>query len=222
MEKYFPVLRDCPLFAGTDEADLPALLKCLSPVLRAFEKNAQILVMGGTAASAGIVLSGGVRVVREDFWGNRNILAHIPPSGLFGEAFSCAGVDRLPVGVTAAEKSEVLFIDCKRIAAVCSAACAFHTGLVRNLLAVLARKNVALTQKMEHLTRRSTREKLLSYLSEQAERAGGALFSIPFNRQELADYLSVDRSAMSAELSRMRDERLLRCRRNHFELLRRM
>ena len=223
MDFVFPILQSCPLFSGIEEGDLRALFICLSAVQKRFEKNGFVLTAGGKTDSIGIVLSGAVHVLRDDFWGNREILTRIEPGGLFGEAFACVGVEsaileRLPVSVMVAEKSEILSLNCRRILMFCPSACGFHAVLIRNLTRVLAEKNVMLTQKLEHVSRRTTRKKLLSYLSEQAKRAGGSVFDIPFSRQELADYLSVDRSAMSSELSKMRDENLLRWHRNHFEL----
>jgi CRP-like cAMP-binding protein len=218
MDSVFAILQGCPLFSDIEEADLSRLFSCLSAVQKRFEKNGFVFAADEKADSIGIVLSGAVHVLREGFWGDREILTRIEPGGLFGEAFACANVDRLPVSVMAAEESEILLVNCKRIFMSCPSVCSFHAVLIRNLTRVLAEKNVTLTQKLEHVTRRTTRDKLLSYLSEQAKLAGGKVFDIPFNRQELADYLSVDRSAMSAELSRMRDENLLRWHRNHFEL----
>ncbi|GHV49629.1 Crp/Fnr family transcriptional regulator [Synergistales bacterium] len=174
---------------------------------------------GEDVTAIGIVLSGGVHVLQEDFWGSRAILSHVAPGELFAEAFSCAGVGSLPVSVITTEPSEILFLDYKRVATTCSSSCAFHTGLIKNMMQILAGGNVMLTQKIEHLTRHTTREKLLSYLSEQARQAGQSAFEVPFNRQELADYLSVDRSAMSSELCKMRDDGILRFCKNHFELL---
>jgi CRP-like cAMP-binding protein len=115
--------------------------------------------------------------------------------------------------------SELLFIDFRRLASPCVNACAFHARLIRNMLNIVSVKNIALTRKIEHVSRRTTREKLLSYLSDAAKKAGGGWFSIPFNRQELADYLYVERSAMSATLSKLRDEGVLLYRRNNFKLL---
>jgi CRP-like cAMP-binding protein len=223
VNSFFPIIQNCPLFSGIEESDFRILSACLSAVKKRFEKNDFVFAAGEEADSIGIVLSGAVHVLREDFWGNREILTRVGPGGLFGEAFACAEVgaaipEKLPVSVQAAEESEILLINSRRLHIFCPSACAFHTVLIRNLTRVLAAKNVILTQKLEHVTRRTTRGKLLSYLSEQAKRAGGKVFDIPFSRQELADYLSVDRSAMSAELSRMRDENLLRWHRNHFEL----
>ncbi|MDR2529422.1 MAG: Crp/Fnr family transcriptional regulator [Synergistaceae bacterium] len=211
-------LGTCPLFAGIGEADLRRLLGCLSAVQKRFEKNGFIFRAGDKADSVGIVLSGAIHVLREDFWGNRSILARVESGGLFGEAFACAGVKNLPVSVATVEEAEILLMNCKRILTACPSFRDFHTALIYNLTRILAEKNVMLTRKLEHVTQRTTREKLLSYLSERAKLTGGNAFDIPFNRQELADYLSVDRSAMSAELSRMKDEGLLRYQRSHFEL----
>jgi len=219
MENFYSILQKSPLFTWIGEGDIKTLLNCLSAVKRNFKKNRFIFLVGEIAETIGIVLSGAVHVVREDFWGKRKILARIEPGGLFGEAFACAGIESLPVSVMAAEDSEILFVNSKRITASCQSACVFHTKLINNLMLILAKKNVALTQNLEHITQPTTREKLLSYLSEQARLAGAATFDIPFNREELADYLSVERSAMSAELSKMREAGLLFHHKNHFELL---
>lgn len=219
MKKYLPTIKKCPLFAGIDDSGLKTLLDCLSASLVPYEKNSFVFMADDAVTNIGVVLSGRVHVLKEDFWGNRSILDHIGPGGLFGEAFSCAEVPKLPVSVIAAEKSDILLVDYRRIIRTCTSACAFHTGLIQNMMRILARKNVMLTQKLEYVTRRTTREKLLSYLSAQAGQAGSNSFEIPYNRQELAEYLSVDRSAMSGELGRMRDDGILRFHRNSFELL---
>lgn len=213
-------IKKCPLFNGLEDAELAAILSCLDAEEKKFPKDAAIFNVGEPLRRIGMMLVGSAHIVRDDFWGKREILANLTPGELFGEALACAGVERFPVSVVAMEASEVLLFDYKKITEVCPEACSFHSLLLGNMLRILARKNVSLVRKMEHLTRRSTREKLLSYLSSQARQAGKNSFSIPFNRQELADYLSVDRSAMSAELSKMRDEGILNFTRNEFELFR--
>jgi len=219
MKKYFEILRECPLFTGIAETDIESMLHCLSATQKRYNKNSFIYNEGDSAENIGIVLAGAVHILREDFWGKRNILTRVEAGGLFGEAFACAGVDKLPVSIMSAEESEILFVDCKRVMTSCSSACAFHAALVKNLTLILAQRNVLLTQKLEHITQPTTREKLLSYLSERARLAGAYAFDIPFNREELADYLSVERSAMSAALSKMRKDGLVCYRKNHFELL---
>ena len=219
MENYFEVIKQGTLFSGIKDENLSVLLDCLAAVRHSHNKNELIFSAGDSVQSVGIVLSGSAHILQEDYWGNRTILAHIPPSGLFGEAFSCAEMETLPVSVIAAEKSEVLLIDYKRIITTCSSSCVFHMALIKNMIKLLAQKNIMLTQKMEIVTRRTTRERLLAYLSTQAIKSGKSSFVIPFDRQQLADYLSVDRSAMSAELSHMQSDHLIRTNKSEFELL---
>ena len=215
---YLNIIKACPLFSGIAEADLEALLGCLGMATKSYAKDAFIFTAGERSGPMGLVLAGSVYIVQEDFWGRRTILTRIAPGELFAEAFACAGLERLPVSVMAAEAAEIMLIDYRKITTPCAQNCDCHNVLVNNMLRILSRKNVFLVQKIEHLTRRSTREKLLAYLSARARETGRSRFVIPFNRQELADYLAVDRSAMSSELSKMRDEGMLDFVRNEFEL----
>jgi CRP-like cAMP-binding protein len=219
IDAHLATLATCRLFAGIDAGNLEAMLACLGASHRSYARGEFIYRAGDAAHSVGVVLSGAVHVVQEDYWGNRSLVAYVEPGAPFAEAFASAEVAAMPVSVVAADKSEVLLLDYSRIITTCSSACNFHARLVRNMMGILARKNVQLTRKIEHVTQRSTREKVLSYLSGRALAAGRAGFDIPLNRQELADYLAVDRSALSAELSRMQAEGLIRYSRNHFELL---
>ena len=219
MDKYFQTLKKCPLFAEIENSSLQTLLNCLMATRRSFAKNEFVFSTGSSVQSVGIVLSGSVNVLKEDYWGNRVILTHVDSGNLFGEAFSCAEVDSLPVSVMTTEASEILLIDYKRIITTCSSACPFHIALVKNMLKLLAQKNVMLTQKMEIISHRTTRERLLAYLSSQAIKSGNNRFVIPFDRQQLADFLSVERSAMSAELSRMQVDGLIITNKSEFELL---
>lgn len=177
---------------------------------------------GDKLDALGLVLEGKVRVLQEDFWGNRAIVAQIEAGGLFAEAFCCAGLGNIPVSVLAADETRVLYLDYERVISRCPSACEFHSRLVKNMLGILARKNVTLTKKIKHVSGRRTRDKLISYLSAVAAEQGKPSFEIPFNRQELADYLAVERSAMSAELSKMRSERLVDYQKNRFTLHRNM
>ena len=219
MEKYLESIQGCALFSGIEASQLEVLLGCLMAVNRSYEKNGFIFSAGDDVSCVGVVLSGSVHVLQEDYWGNRRILSRIGASSLFGEAFSCGETESIPVSVLAAERSEILLLDYKRIVTSCSSACGFHTALIQNMMKILARKNIMLTQKMAIVTHRTTRERLLAYLSTQAVQAGSSRFTIPFNRQELSDFLSVERSAMSAELSRMQGEGLLHTNKSEFELL---
>lgn len=218
MKEYINLLTKHPLFGEIAPQDIDYLLSCLSAKKKSYKKDETIFEAGSRPESVGLVLSGSVYVVQEDYWGGRNILSVIGAGGIFGEAFSCAESEALPVSVLAREESDILLIDCRKILTTCSSACVFHTSLIKSLMKVLANKNIFLTRKMEHITKKTTREKVLSFLSERAVTEGKNTFQIEFNRQELADYLAVDRSALSYTLSKMKDEGLIDYHKNTFRL----
>ena len=219
MQKDLDILALCPLFFGIRQEDMGAMLSCLNGKRQAFSKGEIVLGEGAPADLIGVVLSGTVQVVREDYFGNRSMMAKLGPSDLFAEAFALAGVESMPVNVIAAENCEVMLIDVSRISRPCAQACSFHQQMIYNLMRILALKNLACNQKIEVTSKRSTREKLMAYLLIQAKRANAGKFIIPFDRQELADYLGVDRSGLSAEISKLRKEGKLLCRKNRFTLL---
>lgn len=220
MPENLDVLAACPLFEGVSRQDMAAMLQCMQARVVDVPKGGAVFRVDGPAEYVGILLSGGVVVLRDDFDGNRAIQAAMRPGDLFGETFACAGVSRLPVSVEADRPSRVLLIRLKRIIETCPSACGFHNRVVLNLLKVLAAKNLMLNGKLEITSRRTTRDKLLAYLSAQARAAGSDAFVIPFDRQGLADYLGVDRSALSAEIGKLRREGVLESDRSAFRLLR--
>lgn len=211
------ILSRCQLFKEVDRADLPHLLSCLQPHTRQFSKGQVLLHEGDHTGELGIILSGSLQIVRHDFWGNKTIVSRVCEGELFAEAMACTG-GQSQVSVVSETDSQVMFLAIRRIITSCSNNCVFHNAIIENMVTILAGKNQGLMKKMTHLTRRSTREKLLSYLSEESLKAGTSTFTIPFDRQQLADYLCVERSAMSNELSKMRSEGLLEYRRNLFTL----
>lgn len=218
MQVSYGFLKKTSLFRGAAEDELPTLLGCIQPSYRDYAKNEMILRQGEDISAVGLVLSGRAQVIEEDFWGNRSILADAWPGDMFGESYAFLPGELLRVSVVAEEPSRIMLVDSRRMLEICTRACRFHIRLVQNILAESARKNLALTRKLSHMSKRTTREKLLSYLSGQSLAAGSGSFEIPFNRQQLADYLCVDRSAMSNELSKMRDEGLLTFDRSRFQL----
>ena len=211
------ILTECALFHGLREAQIREMLPCLSARQSRFRRGQFLLRAGDRVAFAGILLSGEAEVLQEDFWGNRNLLAAVGPGDLFAEAFACAHAVS-PVSVLCKTGGSVLYLNVRAVFSPCEKACAQHKALSQNLIRVLAEKNMQLNEKAGFLSQRTTREKLLAYLSAQARRAGSASFRIPFDRQQLADFLSVNRSAMSAELSRMQREGLLCADRSSFTL----
>jgi len=218
MEKYLDILKKVPLFKDIEANDINSLLTCLSAKTKYFMANQTVFLAGSKSEFVGIVLSGQVQVVKEDFYGNRNIIASVEKGQLFGEAFACADLKILPVSVFVSENSEIMLIDYRRIIKTCPHHCSFNSKLIYNMLRIVANKNIMLSQKIEFVSKRTTKEKLLAYLSSEAKKAGSNSFSIPFNRQELADYLFVDRSAMSAELCKLRDSGVIEFNKNKFLL----
>ena len=218
MKEFFPILRSSSLFSGVSEEELAAMLSCLDTRMEAFPKEAFLLRTGDTVESIGIVLSGSVLVIQEDIWGNRNILSRAGPAQTFAAAFACAFGSILNVSVIADTPTTVLFLNVKRILHVCPSACSHHSRIIRNLLTDLAEKNLRFSEKLTHMGQRTTRAKLMSYFSAEAQRLGTYEFDIPFSRQQLADYLAVERSGLSLELGKMRDEGLLDFYKNHFVL----
>lgn len=216
MEKYLPILRTAALFQKISDTDILAMLNCLSATIKRFQKNQIIFLSGTTVADIGIVLSGSVLLIKEDLYGNITILAEISTGHLFAEAFSCAKKDSLPITIVAAEECEILFIDYKRVVTSCSSACLFHARLIENMLWVLANNNIFLQERIQLISQRSTREKLLAYLYDESQKRGSKIFIIPFDRQQLADYLCVDRSAMSNELSKLQQEGILSYHKSSF------
>ena len=218
--RFSEILHSCPLFETIDLADLEGMLDCLGARYHSYAKGEVILAEGDPARDMGILLSGQIQLIRTDYYGNRSIVLNICPGELFGESFACSRAERLPLSAAAAEACEVLLLDCRRVLTTCHHACAFHSRIIFNLLQIVADRNLALHRKSLITARRTTREKLLTYLMLEAKEAGQADFSIPFDRQELADYLEVDRSGLSAEMSKLKKEGVLDYSKNHFRLLR--
>lgn len=219
MNNYLSTLKKSSLFSGLTETEIGQVLGCLSARQGLYEKGETIFRAGVPISELGMVLSGKVHLEREDFWGNRDLLSVAETGQIFGGVYACTRRHPLGVRAVAAEKTELLFLNVQRAATSCASACRFHTKLIQNLLQALAEKTYLLERKLEHIAKRTTQDKLLSYLSEQAELAGGRSFIIPLNRQELADYLSLNRSAMSGELCKMRDAGILSFQKNQFTLL---
>jgi CRP/FNR family cyclic AMP-dependent transcriptional regulator len=218
MKEFLSLLKHTALFQGIDETEIEAMLGCLGAKTKHFEKSGYLLRVGDSPESLGLLLSGSALVVQEDYWGNRNIRVRISPGQVFAESFACIPGAVMDVSVIADEPSRVLWLHVGRVLRTCPTACSHHSRMIRNLLSDLAQNNLRTNEKLTHISRRSTREKLLSYLSAEAQRQGKSEFSIPFNRQQLADFLSVERSAMSAELSKMQKDGLLAVDKNRFSL----
>lgn len=219
MAKISDILLKMSLFEGIRPEELEAILKCLRAKKVTYSKNEFIINMGDRIDSFGIVISGTVQILKEDISGRQVILSALTAGDTFAEVFVCAGIKKSPVAVMAATEAEVVFIDYGRVVHTCNNACEFHSRLIQNMLKVLAQKNLFMNNKITYLTLKGMRQKIASYLLSQIEKTGKDRFEIPYSRAELADFLNVDRSAMSRELSRMKKEGLIDFNRNTFSVL---
>lgn len=218
MEQYLFILRNSPFFQGMSEEEILSVLHCVNATVHRKKKGDYILRFGDSTETMGLVLRGAVLAVQEDLWGHRNIIHRIGEGEFFVESFAATPGSLLDVNIVADEETEVMHLHMGRLLETCPHACAHHNRLVRNLVSVMARRVMNLNEKITHMAKRSTREKLLSYLSAESMRQGRLTFTIPYDRQQLADYLCVERSAMSVELSKLQKEGYLKTNRNWFEL----
>jgi CRP-like cAMP-binding protein len=219
VKDYLPILKRTKLFAGVEDEEITLMLSCLGARSHSYRKGQYVLRQGEHLSDILILVNGCLHIQKDDYWGNRSILAQIDVGEIFGEAYVAPKSGVLLNDVVATEDSTVFFFDAKRVITTCSSACRFHTLVVQNLFFAISEKNKSLVQKLDHISRRTTREKLISYLSAEARRQNSASITIPYNRQQLADFLSVDRSAMSNELCKMRNEGLIVFKKNRFQLL---
>ncbi|MBC8534870.1 Crp/Fnr family transcriptional regulator [Clostridiales bacterium NSJ-40] len=207
------------LFRGMEPSDIDEMLGCLLAKERTYKKGEIIFPEGSPTEQIGVVLTGRVVIELGDVWGNNSVLSSIGPGGVFAEAYACVPGEPLMVNVTAAEDTEALLLNIKRVLEPCSKVCPYHVRLVQNLLALCAGKNLQLSRRVLHTGPKSIRKRLLSFFSECIKRTGSYSFDIPYNRQQLADYLSVERSALSNELSIMQRDGLIRYEKNHFDVM---
>lgn len=212
------MIRSAQLFSGISVEELTAMLSCLKAEKKDFPKEAFVLRAGDTADSIGLVLAGTVLITQEDIGGNRNILFKAGSGQTFAVAYACAPGSRLNVSVIAETPVTVMFLNVKRILNVCPSACSHHSRVIRNLLSELAEKNLRFNEKLTHMGQRTTRSKIMSYLSAEAQRLGASEFDIPFSRQQFADYLGVERSGLSLELGKMKKDGVLDYHKIHFIL----
>ncbi|MBQ8182749.1 MAG: Crp/Fnr family transcriptional regulator [Clostridia bacterium] len=219
MKKYVHILKKTQMFSGVMDTEIASMLSCLGARLYDYKKGEYVLRRGEHISDIMVLVEGNLHIQKDDYWGSRSILGHIDVGEMFGEAYVAPESGAILNDVVAVEDSTVIFFDVKRIITTCPSACRFHALVVQNMFFAISEKNRKLVQKLGHMSKRTTREKLISYLSEEANRRSSASFTIPFNRQQLADFLSVDRSAMSNELCKMRDEGLIEFEKNKFRLL---
>jgi CRP-like cAMP-binding protein len=215
----YRILKKVKLLQGLSEQELEAVLKCLNAKTKSYIKESILTLSGDNVKDVGVIISGRIMIIKEVAEGRQNILAHLSEADTFGEVFACAGVKKSPVSIVASTDCEVLFVEYRRLITTCSSSCIFHARIIQNMLQLIARKSIELNKKIDYLIINSMRKKLSMYLFEQYSCHQKTEFEIPLNRSELADFLNVDRSALSRELSRMRDDGLIDYCKSKFTIL---
>lgn len=213
------IIQQSSLFNEIDLKEIEKLLTCLKSREQTYQKNETIIKPGDSVKEIALVLEGQVHICHHDIWGNKTIISEINPSEFFLESYACSKQLEINLNIVANKTTTILFLNILHLITPCHHACPFHHKIIHNLLSIVASKNVLLTQKIHFLTRRSTKEKILSYLNSQAIKNNALTFEIPFNRQQLADYLAVERSALSNELSKLKKAGILDYQKNVFKLI---
>ena len=212
-------LRNSMLFADLTDEDLQKLSNCLSAREKDVARDSFVFRAGEPVRLVYYILSGSMHIIDEDFWGNRSIIETMHKDTLFGEAYVFASKENHLISVVAAQDSKILEINPEKLFETCSNMCECHAQLNRNALRIVSEKIIRLTEKIGHITQRTIREKILSYLSRCAHKEQSDSFYIPYSRQQLAEYLCVDRSALSHELSRLQKQGVIQYHKNYFKLL---
>lgn len=218
MERYMNLVKSAPLFYGIKDDELTGLLECFRATIRGYEAGDIIIRQGERISKLYIILEGEVNIEKDSYWGCRIIVSRLKNDDNIALAFVASGED-VNIDAVAAQRTKLLILNYEKCTSMCQNACMRHRVLINNMFEVLSRENIELLQKIENISQKSIREKLLTYLSNESKRSRSKCFSIPFNRQEMADYLNIDRSAMSFELSKLQKEGLIKYQKNHFELL---
>ncbi len=208
-----------PLFYGLNPEEMKAMLGCIGYHIGTFRKGDIVAFEEENIKHIGIIISGSVDMVKEDLWGNRTMLLRMHKDELFGETFAYGSDNLSVVTFLVSEEARILFMPFDRVMHSCTMACVFHHRLIENMVSIIAGKNRDLMRKVEVVSKRTIREKLLAYLSIQAQIQDSRYFEIPLGRVELAEYLCVDRSALTRELVKMKDEGLIDYDRNCFRIM---
>lgn len=218
-KEYLSELKTMKLFYGIQESEMTAMLGCIGAYLKEYKKNQYIITLEENVETVGILLSGKVDMIKEDLWGNKTLLVSMQKGELFGESFSCGIVKNATVSFVADTASKILFLPFSRILRTCNMSCKFHHRLIENMVTVIAEKNVVLMDKVDILSKKTLREKIATYLLQEASKQQSLYFDIPLGRVQLAEYLCADRSALTRELNVMKTEGYIDFDKNTFRLL---
>lgn len=209
MQKYLPIFRNCALFHNMTDNDILSITHCMDITPRTYPADSYLFFLNDTVNAVGIILEGEVEIVKETIAGGRHIIAILHPSDIFGEGIVCTSTRQSPVTAKIRTDGTICFLPFDRLLTTCSHSCSFHTQLIYNMMLILGEKNLLLNQKIDLLTLKGMREKLATYLLTFSKKVESNQFNLPFNRNELAEFLNVSRTSMCRELGRMKEEGLI-------------
>lgn len=219
MEKYISIVEKSSFFAELSRSEILEILQCLNPSLHSYDKKTCLIAAGDPFEKVGIVLLGKVKIIKENSEGEVLLIDEFEPPDMFGEAFICSGQKNIPVSIWAEIDSTIMMIDYHAILHICPSSCSFHTQIIKNMLKTISLKLLGLNQKLEIMQQKTIRDKLLTYLKIHAHHKGSLTFEIPLNRNALAEYIGINRSALSRELAHMQEDRILTYDKNNFTLI---
>ena len=208
-----------PLFDGIGPQERKAMLGCIGYHVGRYKKGEIVAFEAENIKHIGIIIAGSVDMIKEDLWGNKTMLVRMRQNELFGETFACGSDNQSVVTFLVSEDAQILFLPFDRVMHSCTMACRFHHQLIENMVHIIADKNRNLMRKVEVVSKHTIREKLLAYLSIQAQTQNARYFEIPLGRVELAEYLCVDRSALTREMVKMKADGLIDYDKNSFRIL---
>ena len=218
LEKYYSQIKNSPVFYGMNDSELQGLLECFNARIKHFEEGEMIIRQGYRITNIYLILDGAVNIEKDSYWGRRIIITQLSVNDNIALAFVASKNTESNIDAVAASDTRVLVLSYEKCTSMCQNACTRHKVLINNLFDILSKENIELIQKIENVSQKTIRDKLLTYFSNEARKRKSHSFEIPFNRQDLADYLNIDRSAMSFELSKLQKEGIIRYNKNHFEL----
>ena len=219
LEKYYNQIKNSPVFFGMSDDELKGLLECFNARVRKYEKEEMIIRQGDIISNIYLILDGAVNIEKDSYWGRRIIISRLGKNENLALSFVGSKNVESSVDAITVDETLVLILGYEKCTSMCQNACTRHKVLINNLFQILSKENIELIQKIENVSQKTIRDKLLTYLSNEAQKNHSNNFNIKFNRQDLADYLNVDGSAMSFELSKLQKEGLLKYNKNNFELL---
>ena len=217
MDKYYNQIKNSALFYGISDSELKGILECFMARVRTYDAGDVIIRQGERVLNLYMVLEGGVNIEKDSFWGRRIIVSRVNQNENIALAF-VAAKNVSNVDVVAVKKTKLLVLNYEKCTSMCQNACTRHRVLINNMFEILSKENIELIQKIENVSQKSIRDKLLTYLSNEAQKCKSNSFEIGFNRQDLADYLNIDRSAMCFEMSKLQKEGLISYEKNKFIL----